>query len=117
MSYKQLEPGQPGADFTVAGSGAFRDCKWCKGRGCLSCKEEYEKEAARRAKPIFVANPDDPEEMREMNAVIGMRALEAAFGPEGGGAGDIEYNAAVQSLSRFLRTGTTRSTSEEEESK
>jgi len=93
----------PDSDLTVQGSGAFRDCRWCLGRGCLYCQEEYEKEAVRRSKPIFTASIDDPKDMAALRRVIGSEALQRAFGPGGGGIEEVEYNAAVESVVQILR--------------
>lgn len=32
----------------VSGSGAYRDCRWCQGRGCISCEVEADKEYKRQ---------------------------------------------------------------------
>lgn len=87
----------------IQGSGAYRDCRWCHGRGCLQCPEEYEKAALERAKPILTAKIDNPAEMEEMRRVVGVEALEKAFGPGGDGIREIELNAAIVNLTRVLR--------------
>jgi hypothetical protein len=87
----------------------FRYCKWCGGRpqGCTFCPSEREKylkeEERRRYEPIITAKIDDPQEMSELNHVIGADALKHAFGPEGEGVREIERNAAIVNLTRALR--------------
>ena len=91
--------------------GAFPYCKWCGGSGCMGCDEERSKYQEQRAKPIFSADRDNPEDMEALRRVIGREAIEHAFGPEGGGIAEVEYNAAVESLLQALRKS--RRTSEE----
>lgn len=55
------------------------------------------------AQPIFSADVNDPEDMAALRRVIGREALEQAFGPDGGGAAEIEYRAAVESVLQALR--------------
>lgn len=81
----------------------YRDCKWCYGRGCTFCPGEYEKAEKRAMEPILTARFDSPEEMEELKSVMGREAIEKAFGPDGGGIQEIEYNAAVVNLMRVLR--------------
>jgi hypothetical protein len=76
--------------------GRFRDCPWCKGRGCAACDGEAEK-AYKRAvpdgpKPIATFNTDDPEDVAAMKACIGGDALRHAFGEHGGGLREIFDN-------------------------
>ena len=83
--------------------GAFPYCKWCGGSGCMGCDEERRKYQEQRAKPIFSAERDNPEDMEALRRVVGREAIEHAFGPEGGGIAEVEYNAAVESLLQVLR--------------
>ena len=83
--------------------GAFTYCKWCGGSGCMGCDEERRKYQEQRAKPIFSADRDNPEDMDALRRVVGREAIEHAFGPEGGGIAEVEYNAAVESLLQVLR--------------
>jgi len=41
--------------------------------------------------------------MEALRRVAGREALERAFGPDGGGMAEIEYNAAVESLIQAVR--------------
>lgn len=91
--------------------GAFPYCKWCCGSGCMGCDEERRKYEERRAKPIFSADRNDPDDMDALRRVVGREAIEHAFGPDGGGIAEVEYNAAVESLLQVLRKS--RRTSEE----
>lgn len=79
--------------------GRFDGCKWCYGKGCLCCAAERKKAEERAMEPIFTARLDDPEDMERAKKVIGFDALQKAFGPNGGGVREVEYNAAVQSQS------------------
>ena len=83
--------------------GAFPYCKWCGGSGCMGCDEERRKYQEQRAKPIFSADRDNPQDMEALRRVVGREAIEHAFGPEGGGIAEVEYNAAVESLLQVLR--------------
>ena len=83
--------------------GAFPYCKWCGGSGCMGCDEERRKYEEQRAKPIFSADRDNPEDMEALRRVVGREAIEHAFGPDGGGIAEVEYNAAVESLLQVLR--------------
>jgi hypothetical protein len=85
-------------------------CKWCQGRGCTFCPGERAKweeaEEKRRMEPILTARFDDPQEMEEFKRVMGREAIDKAFGPDGGGIREIEYNAAIVNLTRALRAHT-----------
>ena len=83
--------------------GAFPYCKWCGGTGCMGCDEERRKYEEQRAKPIFTADRNNPEDMAALRRVFGREALEHAFGPDGDGMAEVEYNAAVESLLQALR--------------
>ena len=83
--------------------GAFPGCKWCNGTGCMGCDEERRKYQERRAQPIFTADRNDPEDMEALRRVFGREALEHAFGPDGDGMAEVEYNATVASLLQALR--------------
>ena len=83
--------------------GAFPYCKWCGGSGCMGCDEERRKYEEQRAKPIFTADRNDPEDMAALRRVVRREALEHAFGPDGGAMAEVEYNAAVESLLQALR--------------
>lgn len=82
---------------------AFPLCKWCGGNGCMGCDEERRKYQEQRAKPIFSADRNDPQDMEALRRVVGREALEHAFGPDGDGMAEVEYNAAVESLLQALR--------------
>ena len=77
----------------------------------MGCDEERRKSQEQRAKPIFSADRNDPQDMEALRRVVGREALEHAFGPDGEGMAEVEYNAAVESLLQSLRKS--RRTSEE----
>jgi hypothetical protein len=83
--------------------GAFPYCKWCGGNGCMCCDEERRKYEERMSQPIFTADVNDPDDMAALRRVVGREALERAFSPGGGGVGEIEFNAAVESVLQALR--------------
>ena len=83
--------------------GAFIHCRWCGGFGCLGCDEERRRYEEQRSQPIFTADVNDPDDMEALRRVVGRPALERAFGPDGGGVHEIEYNAAVETLMQVLR--------------
>jgi len=87
--------------------GAFPYCKWCDGFGCMACDEERREYEERKSKPIFSADRNDPDDMAALRRVVGREALKRAFGEGGGGAAEVEYNAAVESLLQALRKGRT----------
>lgn len=83
--------------------GAFGGCQWCGGRGCLQCDAQRQAAIERRQQPIFVADRNDPADMDALKRVFHRKSIEHAFGPEGGGMQEIEFNAAVESLLQSLR--------------
>jgi hypothetical protein len=89
--------------------GAFEHCSWCGGRGCNQCTYERQKWIEANygpdglPKPIFEANPDNPEDMELLKFVVGREALEHAFGPGGGGMQEIHERAAEASILQLLR--------------
>ncbi len=83
--------------------GAFDGCSWCYGRGCLQCDEQRRKWEERQMEPMFVADTEDPEDMRDLREFLGGEALQKAFGPGGGGVSEVRQNAALASLRQFFR--------------
>ncbi len=83
--------------------GAFRGCSWCGGAGCICCEAEREKAVEEAKKPIFTADPRDPEDMKLMKEVFGAEALQRAFGPGGGGMQEVHRNAAIANLRQAFR--------------
>jgi hypothetical protein len=83
--------------------GAFPGCTWCYGSGCMMCDEERRKYEERLMEPIFVADQNDPADMEALKRVFSADALQKAFGPDGGGMQEVEYNAAVESLVQAIR--------------
>lgn len=77
---------------------AYRNCRWCHGRGCISCPAESKKgyERAFPNGPELVASfkTDDPEDMDKARRIIGLEAIQKAFAPGGGGVAEIIANAA-----------------------
>jgi hypothetical protein len=86
---------------------AYRYCKWCNGRGCLSCapqkqidKEEAQKEREARLAiaPVSLPEPllviDNPEDIKLFTDAIGSAAIEKAFGVGGGGIEEVKANIA-----------------------
>jgi len=77
-------------------NGRYRDCKWCHGKGCVSCKIEADKEYARQfpngPQPIAVFDMRSESDMSKAKAAIGADALRKAFGDGGGGVYEILEN-------------------------
>lgn len=74
---------------------AWRNCRWCYGRGCLYCEAEADKayKAAFPDGPKPIATfPTTPEGMAAARRAIGREAIEKAFGPDGGGIAEIIEN-------------------------
>lgn len=74
----------------------YVDCRWCGGRGCLQCEVEFDK-AYKRAfpdgpKPIATFRLDTPEGAENARQVLGVEALQKAFGPGGGGMAEFMAN-------------------------
>lgn len=61
-------------------NGVYRDCRWCHGRGCLSCPAEAEKEYKRQfpdgPKPIATFNTESLGE----EGIVGL--LKSLIGPD-----------------------------------
>jgi len=74
----------------------YRDCRFCQGRGCLYCEAEANAEYKRQFPdgPKPIATFKTPEELEAARHVIGREAIEKAFGPGGGGIGEIVANIA-----------------------
>ncbi len=82
--------------------GCYGRCKWCGGEGCIACPHEVAKDMQRRVEPLFKANLDDPYDMELMREYFGMAALSHAFGPDGDGCEELEYNACIANLLQIL---------------
>lgn len=95
--------------YPVQMAGAYWNCRFCGGNGCIACPGERDKAAAKAEmpEPIFTARLDDDADMELANEVIGKDALDKAFGPGGGGVQEIEYNAAIASFKQYMRRAVT----------
>lgn len=61
--------------------GAYINCKWCGGRGCLQCQIEADKEYKRQFPngPVPIASvPNTPEGIAKLRSAIGPEAIESA---------------------------------------
>lgn len=62
-------------------TGIYRDCRWCNGRGCVSCKIEADKEYKRQfpdgPKPIATFSIEDIESGKARD-VLGPEAIDSA---------------------------------------
>lgn len=74
-------------------NGIYRDCRFCRGKGCLACPKEADAEYKRQfpdgPKPIATFKTDDPADMEVLRGTLGMEALRKAFGEGGGGMSDV----------------------------
>ena len=77
-------------------NGVYRDCKWCHGKGCISCPEEaqaeYDRQFPNGPQPIATFKTDNPQDMENMKQVFGADAITKAFGPDGNGMEEIMKN-------------------------
>jgi len=80
---------------------SYNKCKWCRGRGCLYCHEERRRDQE-EPELLFTADPNDPEDMRQLGEVFGRQAFERAF-TEGDGIAEIKRNAALATLMQIIR--------------
>lgn len=73
----------------------YRDCKWCKGSGCIYCASEADKayKAAFPDGPVPIAS-FTIDEFPSAKEAIGIDALQKAFGKDGGGIEEITENVA-----------------------
>jgi hypothetical protein len=55
--------------------GAYVDCPWCYGTGCLQCAAERKKAHERSMQPIFTARRDNPRDC-EGSGVVDLRVVE-----------------------------------------
>ncbi len=66
--------------------GIYRDCKWCLGRGCLSCPAEADKEYKRQfpdgPKPILTIKNKEFDQFA-ISEATGGPSIEDAHGPMG----------------------------------
>ena len=86
--------------------GAFRDCKWCHGTGCMGCDAEREKAFERSKRPILQYTPEDMKDPTLgplIRDAIGAKALEKAFGFDGGGMDEVRANCAMVTLLQAIR--------------
>ena len=89
--------------MTVRLKGAFPDCSWCGGNGCMCCDEEREKAEELARRPLFTADRNDPDDMKLLREYFGAEALERAFGPGGRGMDEIHENALIANLRQMMR--------------
>jgi hypothetical protein len=56
------------------GKGAFRDCRWCRGKGCVYCESEarkaYERAFPDGPKPIATFDTTTPEGVEAATAFL-----------------------------------------------
>ncbi len=86
--------------------GAFAGCGWCQGNGCMCCDAEREKAFERSKQPILSVTHEelnDPTLGPMIKDAIGADAIQEAFGPGGGGMGEIKFNCAVVSFLQAMR--------------
>lgn len=68
---------------------AFARCRMCKGRGCIWCDQEadrqYKEAFPDGPKPILTVRMDNPEEIAVLKEVFSASEIERQFGPGGEG--------------------------------
>lgn len=76
----------------------YRDCRWCKGSGCLYCEAEaakdYKAEFSDGPVPIATFDMSKPEDVAAAKASIGADAITGAFSQGGGGMAEVMRNLA-----------------------
>ena len=93
---------------------AYRNCKFCGGRGCLACPGEKERDDAKLLQPLFVAKTD--EDLKLLKNAVGLDAIKRAYEPgvdpmetaltgRGGGARTLEQNLIVAEIIRRVKRG------------
>ena len=95
-----------GEDFTALKTthgGSYKSCRWCYGKGCIACVGTAMEDAKKATEPLFVANTNNEHDMSLLKQYFGLHALQHAFGPEGTGMHEIEYNACIANLLRLIR--------------
>ncbi len=75
----------------------FWGCKWCGGRGCISCDIQAEKAYAAAfpdgpPAPIVTFKTDDPADIALMVKTIGADAIKKAYSEGGGGTSELVAN-------------------------
>jgi len=79
---------------------AYPNCKFCRGRGCLACDGERQRDIEQAQEPIFVARTLENIEL--LKEAIGSEALERAYAgsnPEH----EIQLNLVVAGIKQALR--------------
>lgn len=78
----------------------YRDCKWCGGKGCLSCEGEAEKEYNRQfpngPEPMASFKTDDPKQMEALKRCLSATVLNEEFGPNGKGVDGIQERITAE---------------------
>lgn len=82
--------------------GIYRDCKWCKGVGCLYCsaeaKKAYDAAFPGGARPFATFDITTTDRVKKARNAIGRESLEHAFGPDGDGLAEILRKCADELL-------------------
>jgi len=99
----KLYNGEEFSTLTTTHGGSYESCQWCHGEGCIACVGEAKKDAEKATEPLFVADRNNPDDMRLLKEYFGLHALQHAFGPEGTGMHEIEYNACIANLFQLMR--------------
>lgn len=86
---------------------AYRNCRFCRGSGCLACQQESERDYKAAfpdgPKPIASVNFDDTEGMAALSAVMSSAGLQSALTEADERAGKLlSGDTAVASILRGL---------------
>jgi hypothetical protein len=85
---------------------AYSHCKFCLGQGCIACDGERARDIEQSQEPLFIADAEDPNDLDLLKNAVGARAIEGAFGPNGGGVKELELNLLLAQVKKMVRRDT-----------
>lgn len=84
-------------------------CKWCYGKGCLSCEakrlrqeEEYKKQFPDGPKPLLVARFDNPDEMQALKDLTETMIGKGAFAELADGLDQYKFRRLPRPILRIF---------------
>lgn len=62
--------GKPG-DIHIEGAHGYRGCTFCRGRGCLACAQQSERDRQDAFDhPLFMGDPNNSEDLERLRALL-----------------------------------------------